>query len=163
MNRINLLSNFLTWMIEHGLRKVSHLYLPCAAIFTDSLSMRNNNAFSIAGAAFTGYTLAFLIHVSSFRTTTAIHCGEVDLTRVVSLAKGTAGTPTAGHVVIIHSVCCTWCTECLCYERYEMFVQWGNSSIQFNLIQFECSKNESNTNDWLRFVVVKCTATSAII
>lgn len=94
-------------MIQHELRKISHLYLPCAAIFTDSLSRSNNNAFSIAGTAFTGYTLAFLIHVSSFRTATAIHCGDVDLTRVVSLAEGTAGTPTAGHVVVIHSFCCT--------------------------------------------------------
>lgn len=128
-NRINL-----TWMIQHELRKMS-LYLPCAAIFTDGLSRRNNNAFSIAGTAFTGYTLAFLVHVSFFRTATAIHCGEVDLTGVVSVAEGTAGKPTAGRVVIIHSFCCTWCTECLCYERYEMFIQWANSSVQFNSIQ----------------------------
>lgn len=82
------------------------MYLPCGSLFADSLSSRNNVVFVVAGTVRTGHTLAFVVHVGSLGTSTAVHWGKFDLARVVRLAEGLAGTPAGGHVVAIH--CSGW-------------------------------------------------------
>lgn len=81
--------------------------LPCGAVFAVGLSGINDGVFIIAGALFRQHTHSIVSHVGSFCTATAIHYTEADLTGVVSLTEGAAGTATGGHVVAIHSICCT--------------------------------------------------------
>ena len=79
------------------------MFLPCVAIFVDSLPSRNNGVFIIAGTVFSGHTLALPGHVGSLCTAAAVHRGEAALAGVVGLAEGAAGALAAGHVVVIHS------------------------------------------------------------
>lgn len=127
------------------------IYLPSAAIFTDSLSSWNDSVSIIAGAACAGHTLALLVHVGSFRTAAAVHWDETDLTGEVRLAEGTAATPTAGHVVAIHGFCCTQCTEFLCWDAQDM---WEHETRVYIYKQLECSLSKSN-NDWQSFAAGK--------
>lgn len=91
------------WTFCISCKRSDTSYLPCGAIFSDSLSSKYNVIFIIARAAGTGHTLSHVIHVGPLCTATAVHYREAALAGVVHLAQRTAGPVAARHVVLIHS------------------------------------------------------------